>query len=306
MTVNSAVIASDWFLNGLSNIQARELITQQHLSSGYAVSTAADNPSATRAIVDLGSALAAAQAYQANLGGVQAETSSADSALSSAINLVQSAQSLAVQGASSTATASQRQTFAVQVQSIQQELVSIANTNVAGRYIFGGDNDQSPPYQYDAASATGVDALTSSPATRSIVNPGGQTVYQSLTAGQIFDPTTAGVPDAANTFAALQNLAIALQANDATGVASALSSLEGASSYLNQQQVHYGSAEQRLSGEQTTTASQITAIQANISALRDANIAQEATDLTQESTDQQAALAAEAEMPQKSLFDYLG
>jgi hypothetical protein len=33
---------------------------------------------------------------------------------------------------------------------------------------------------------------------------------------------------------------------------------------------------------------------------------QAATDLTQESTNQSAALAAQAEIPRKSLFDYLG
>ena len=42
-----------------------------------------------------------------------------------------------------------------------------------------------------------------------------------------------------------------------------------------------------------------------ISGIRDANVAQDATELTQESTDQQAAMAAQAGIPQKSLFDYL-
>jgi flagellar hook-associated protein 3 FlgL len=306
MTVNSANIGADWFLNGLANLQNREIKTQKELSSGYAVSSAADNPSATRALVDLGSSLASAQAYQTNLGNVQAEASAADGALSSAINLVQSAQSLATQGATSTATASQRQALASQVQSIQQQIVSIANTQVGGRFIFGGDQDQTAPYKYDAASATGVGALTASPSTRTIVNPAGQTVYQSLTAGQIFDPSNAdGTPAASNTFAALENLQTALQNNDTAGIASALSSFDSVSTYLNQQQVHYGTSEQRLSGEQNSVTTQITTIQTSISAIRDANIAQDATDLTQESTSQQAATAAQAAIPQKSLFSYI-
>jgi flagellar hook-associated protein 3 FlgL len=305
MTVNSATIGADWFLNGLSNLQSEELQTQQQLSSGYAVTTAADNPAATQDLVDLGSSLAAAQSYQSNLGNVQAEASAADTAIGSAITLIQSAQSLAAQGASSTATASQRQNLATQVQSIQQQLVSLANTQVAGRYIFGGDQDQAAPYQYDASAAEGVDALTTASSTRQIVNPAGETVYQSLTAGTIFDPSSGGAPTAANTFAALQSLQTALSTNDTTGVATALTSLATASTWLNQQQVHYGAAEQRLTSEQTAVASQITSIQTGIGGIRDANIAQDATDLTQESTDQQAAMAAQAEVPQKSLFDYL-
>jgi flagellar hook-associated protein 3 FlgL len=218
---------------------------------------------------------------------------------------VQSAQSLAVQGATATATASQQQNLATQVQAIQQQMVSLADTQVGGRYIFGGDQDQSPPYQYDASGAEGVDALTNAPSTRQIVNPAGATVYQSLTAGAIFDPQSNGGPAAANTFAALQNLYTALQAGNTAGVTAALSSVESASSWLNQQQVYYGTSEQRLTGEQNSVASRITVLQTNISGIRDANVAEDATQLTQESTDQSAAMAAQAEIPQKSLFDYL-
>lgn len=306
MTVNSATIGADWFLNGLGNLQSRQLKTQKELSSGYSVSSAADNPAATHDLVDLGSSLAAAQTYESSLGAVQAEAAAADGAIGSAINLVQSAQSLAARGASSTATASDRQTYAVQVQAIQQQLVALANTNAGGRFVFGGDRDQSAPYQYSAASATGVTALTAAPSTRTIVNPSGQTVYQSLTAGAIFDPSAGGVPAAANTFAALQNLQTALATNDASGIATALSSLDTVSSWLNQQQVYYGSSEQRLSGEQDSVSGQIVTVQTNIASLRGANIAQAATDLTQESTSLQAALAAQAAIPRKSLFDYLG
>jgi flagellar hook-associated protein 3 FlgL len=305
MTVNSATIGADWFLNGLAQLQSQEVQTQRQLSSGYSISSAADDPAATQQLVDLGSSLAAVQTYQSSLGNVQAEASAADSAIGSAITLVQSAQSLAEQGASSTASAADQQNLAVQVQAIQQQIVSLADTQVAGRYIFGGDQDQSPPYQYDTSSATGVDALTAAPSTRTIVNPAGDTVYQSLTAGTIFDPSTGGVPDATNTFAALQNLQTALAANNTAGVGTALSALESASSWLNQQQAYYGTAEQRLSAEQNSVTGQITSIQTGISGIRDANIAQDATDLTQESTDQQAAVAAQAAIPQKSLFDYL-
>ncbi len=305
MTINAATIGADWFLNGLANLQSREMQTQQQLSSGYAVSSAADDPVATRQLVDLGSSLASAQTYQTTLGNVQAEASAADDAISSAIALVQSAQSLATQGASSTASAGGQQYLAIQAQAIQQQMVSLANTTVAGQYIFGGDNGQSPPYQYDSSSATGVDALTGAPSTSHVENPAGQTVYQSLTAGTIFDPSLGGISAAGNTFAALQSLVTALSSNNTAGVGAALSSLDSASSWLTQQQVHYGSTEQTLTSEQNRVSVQITSIQTDISGIRDANIAQDATELTQDATSQQATMAAQAQMPQKSLFDYL-
>ena len=102
-------------------------------------------------------------------------------------------------------------------------------------------------------------------------------------------------------------MSTALQANDQPGVTDALTSLQTASAYVGQQQAYYGAAEQRLANEQTIAANQVTALQTQIGGIRDTNVAQAATDLTTDSTDQSAALGAEAEISQqKTLFDYLG
>ncbi|HVY92531.1 MAG TPA: flagellin [Bryobacteraceae bacterium] len=301
MTVRSATIGADWFLTGLADLQARELKTQKELSSGIRVSTAADDPAAAGALLKLGPQLAELQTYQSNLGKVQAEVSAGDSAIGSAINLIQTAQAIAERGATSTATAAERQSFAGQVQTLEQQLVTLADTQVGGRYIFGGDADGTAPYQYNAASANGVNSAGPAVSTQAIVNPDGVTVYQPLTAGAIFDPQSGP-----NAFGALKNLSDALAANDPAAVGTALSALGDVSDWLNQQQVYYGAAGNRLSAEQTAVGGRITDLQTEISGLRDADVAQDATDLAAESTAQQAALAAQAAIPRKSLFDYLG
>jgi flagellar hook-associated protein 3 FlgL len=306
-SVGGTSAGTSWFLQGISNLKAEQSQVQRELSSGYRVLDAADAPAQTPELVGLGSSLAEVQNYQTNLTRVQSEASTADQSLGSAIALVQNAQTLASQGAGSIATAATRQTLAQQVQSIQQQLVSIANTTVEGRYIFGGNNDTSAPYQYDAAAPAGVDQLTPQTSTRAVINPSGQTVYQSLSAQQIFAPVdNTGAPAANSTFAALQSLATALNANDTAGIANAITSLTASSTYLNQQQAWYGSAEQRLANEQNSAANQATSLQVQISGIRDTNVTQAATQLTQLSTDESAAYAAQAAIPVKSLFDYLG
>jgi len=298
---------TSWFLQGVATLQQQQAQVQRELSSGYQVQDASDAPAQTPELVNLGSNLAQVQAYQTNLTRVQAEATTADQSLGSAISLVQNAQTLGAEGANTIATTATRQTLAQQVQSIQQQLVSIANTTVEGRFIFGGDTDTSAPYKYDAAAATGVDQLTAQSATRAITNPAGQTVYEPLSAQQIFAPVdAAGAPTASSTFAALQSLVTALNANDTTGIATAITSLSTSSTYLNQQQAYYGNAEQRLTSEQNTAANQSTALQVQISGIRDTNVTQAATQLTQLATDQSAAYAAQAAIPVKSLFDYLG
>lgn len=306
--IGSATSGTAWFLNGIANLQQEETQTQRELSSGYQINDASDSPSQTPELVELGSTLAAVQAYQTNLSNVQTEATTADQAIGQSITLLENAESLASEGANSDTTATAEQTLAAQVQAIQQQVVSIANTTINGSAIFGGDQGQSPPYQFDATNlTTGVDTLTAQTSTRVIVNTQGQTVYQPLTAQQIFDPTDdTGNPTATNAFAALESLYTALQANDQTGIATALTSLQSASAYVGQQQAYYGVAEQRLTSEQNNAADQITSLQAQIGNIRDTNMAQAATDLTQEQTDQSAAMGAEAEMSTKTLFDYLG
>jgi flagellar hook-associated protein 3 FlgL len=301
---------SAWFLDGMATLQQEELQTQNQLSSGYQINTAADSPGETPDLIQLGSSLSAVQAYQQNLTNVQAEADTADQSLQQSITLIQNAVTLGTQGASSTANANTDQTLAADVQGIQQQLVTIANTQVVGRYIFGGDQDQTAPYQYDAAApnGTGVDSLSAQTNTRTVVNTEGQTIYQPLTARQIFDPVDGnGNPTANNTFSALQSLVTDLQAGNQANIANDVSALQQSSAYVGQQQAYYGEAEDRLAAEQTNAANVVTNLQTQTASIRDTNVAQAATDLTQETTDQQAATGAEAEVAQqKTLFDFLG
>jgi len=299
-----------WFLNGISILQQEQQQTQMQLSTGYRISTAADSPVDTPALVQLGSSLAAVQAYQQNLTNVQTEANTADQSLQQSITLIQRAVTLGTQGASSTATANTDQTLAAEAQGIQQEIIAIANTQVNGRYIFGGDQDFASPYQLNAGAGngTGVSKLTAQAGSRTIVNTEGQTIYQPLTAQQIFDAAdNNGNPSPNNTFLALQSLISDLQAGNQANIANDVTALQQASAYVGQQQAYYGAAENRLTAEQTQAANSVTLLQTQIAGIRDTNVAEAATELTQESTDQQAALGAEAEVArQKTLFDFIG
>ncbi|MDQ1469412.1 MAG: flagellar hook-associated protein 3 FlgL [Bryobacterales bacterium] len=307
MIISSASIGSEWFLNGTATLQREQTKTQREISSGYRIQDAADSPAQTEELIRLGSNLVTQQTYKTNLGRVQAETNAADAALGTGIKLIESARTIALQGSGTTVTASDRQPLAAQIQSIQQQLISLANTTTEGRYIFGGDQDLSSTYQLNPASPNGADKLTPQTATRVITDPSGQPIYQARTASTIFDHQNgAAGPAPDNALAALQSLQVALAANDSPGIATALTSLESVSGWLNQQQASYGVDGQRIAQEQLGATAEITSLQTQISAIRDTDIVQAATDLTRESTAQSAAFAAQAQIPRKSLFDYLG
>jgi flagellar hook-associated protein 3 FlgL len=307
MTLISSTINAAVFLDGVSRLQKAQTRTQEDISSGFRVRDAADSPEQIQELVGLVTTLSGNQSWRSNLGRVEAEATAADSALTTAITLVESARTLAQQGAGSLATTAERQTLAAQVRSIQQQIVSLANTTTEGRYIFGGDQDLSPPYQINTASIAGADKLTLQTSTRVISDPSGQPVYQSSTAAVIFDHRDHnGAPAADNVLGALQTLAVALGNNDSSGAAGALQSLKSGSDWLNQQQSNYGISLNRIHAEQSAAENHDTSLRSRIGAIRDTDIVQAATDLSAENTAQSAAFAAQARISGKSLFDYLG
>ena len=94
-----------------------------------------------------------------NLTTIQGQVQAADSAVQSAIQLLNQAVSLGTQGASNGHSTRYAAELATQVQGLEAQLVAISNTEVGGVYVFSGDASGSPPYQVDTSSPTGVDRL---------------------------------------------------------------------------------------------------------------------------------------------------
>jgi flagellar hook-associated protein 3 FlgL len=263
------------------------------LSSGYRVNVASDDPGQVQQLLQLRTDETQNTQIQSNLNTATTDADSADTSLSAAIQLMDTAVSLATQGASATTDAQGRQSLAQQIAAIQQQMVSYSATQVDGSYIFSGDQDGSPTYQLDltattgSAATTGVDLLQTDTSTREVQDPAGSTFTASETAQQIFDAPGASV------FAALNSLRLNLLANNQTGVE-------------NSSEAFYGNVENRITDANNFATQYSTQLQTEIGNIQDADVAQEATQLTEENTALQAAFQAEGKMPTTSLFNYLG
>lgn len=298
---------SQQFLADVASVQQRIAVANQQVSSGLKVQVASDGPDVVGELLQLRANLQKNSQLTNNLGLAKTDANVADGSLSSAIQLMDTALSLAAQGATSTTDASGRQALAGQVQAILEQMVSYSNTQSGGRYIFGGDADTSPAYQLDLSSANGVDQLTTAAATRQTENPAGGSFALSETAQQIFDDRN---PDGSfasdNVFAALNNLRVALLNNDANGVTAATTSLKAASDHLNVCLAFYGTVENRIQDAATFAANYNIQLQTQIGQLEDADVAAASLELSQGTTQLQAAFAAEARIPRTTLFDFLG
>jgi flagellar hook-associated protein 3 FlgL len=279
----------------------------RQVSSGKRVNVASDAPNEVDTILQLHTDEVRNAQIQENLGVAQADADAADGALSSATQLMDRATVLAAQGANFTLDATGRQNIAGEVQSLQEQMTAIGNTTVQGRYVFGGDQDSTPPYQVDLTAANGVTRLTNSPATRRVESAAGGSFAVSQSAQDIFDSRN---PDdtlaSSNVFAALNKLRLGLLANDTTQITAASASLQLASDHLNTAQAFYGTVENRITDATNYSASYDVQLQTELSGKVDADVTSAALAITQGNTQLEAAFQMQAKMPHTTLFDFMG
>src|ERR1035438_8937112 len=145
--------SSEAFMANIDRVQRKVEEASRQVSSGKRVNVASDAPNDVDTILQLHTDEVRNAQIQENLGVAQADADAADGALTSATQLMDRATTLAAQGANFTLDATGRQNIAGEVQSLLEQMTSISNTTVQGRYIFGGDQDSTPPYQVDLTAA---------------------------------------------------------------------------------------------------------------------------------------------------------
>jgi flagellar hook-associated protein 3 FlgL len=299
--------SNDQFLASLNVLQNDMSEADEQLSSGLRVNQASDAPQSIQDIFEARAELGQANTSAQTLTTIQGQVQAADSAVQSAIQILNQAVSLGTQGSSSGVSETTLSSLASQVQGLQAQLVAISRTEVGGVYVFSGDASGSPPYQVDTSSPSGVDQLiTPQQSTLQVAGPTGVTFQISMTAQDLFDQQDSqGNPTANNAFVALNGLVQALQSGDTTTINQALSALQTASDYVNSQTGFYGTAENNVSSALDLAQKFQTQDQTQLSGLEDADTTSLAVQVSQDSTALDAAMSAQAHKPTTSLFDYL-
>jgi len=300
---------SEIFLTNLQQIENRISIAERQLSSGLRVSVASDAPDQISSILQLRAQIAGVQQTQQNLSNVTPQVQSGENAIQQAIQVLDTATSLAVEAAGNTSSASQQQEEIPQVQGILQQLLSLSQTSVNGQYIFSGDQSEQPQYTM-AADGNSVQQMFEAGSPPQIEDANGVKISIGLTAQQIFDDQVGGAPGTGNpapdnVFAAVSGLLTALQNNDSPGIQTAVTNIQAASAHLNDVSSFYGAAQNNLAAASNSANQTLIQVQQQLSNEQDADAAQSALDLTTANTAQQAAMSAQAMLKPQSLFNYL-
>lgn len=188
----------------IDELNAQQALYAQQISSGKAVTVPGDDPTQIAQDLNVRTDIGVQNQVGHNLTNTTSQLTTVDSALASLTNVLQSARSLTIEGASDTNTPTQLKEIATQVYQLLQQSVGISNTQYGGAYVFAGTaTPSSAPVVLTGSPATAVTFLGNNVAQTQKL-PNGQSLTSSVTLQQAFNYNAAdGSP---SVFLALQNL----------------------------------------------------------------------------------------------------
>ena len=283
-------------LQALNQTQQSQNNALTQIETGRTVNEPSDNPAAAALFSASQSQSSQVTQYLQNIVGVTGQLQTGDSALSSAVTLMNQAVTLATEGATGTLSSTDRQALAQQVAALQQQMVGVANTTFQGEYIFAG-TAAGPAYKQDSTQPDGVLYQGNTSVNQVDIAPGASAAVN-VPGSQIFQNGSGSV------FQALQDLQTALSTNNAAGAQTASTEISTALGQLDQQRVFYGATINRLTSSTTFLQNEQSNITKQQNSLVAADMASSATLLSEAETARNAVLAAGAQISRNSLLNY--
>lgn len=119
---------------------------QEEAATGSRINRASDDPAAAFQVMSLQAQVQGIDDCNKNLASVSDDLAVNSSTLQQMTTTLTSAQQLLSQAASGTYQSSQRTVAAQQINSLLEQMVSLANTQNTGRYLYSGQKASTPPF----------------------------------------------------------------------------------------------------------------------------------------------------------------
>lgn len=286
---------------------------QISVASGKKLLKPSDNPSAISPVMKVRSQMLAADNFIANNTAMQDRLKVQDTQLGQTDNLIARAIELATAAGNGSYGASERANMADEIRGLRDEMLGVANSTMAGKYLFGGYQDLTQPFAanpaYDPAvdprpylysGDNGVMSLEVAPNEQMRVTIPGNAIF-------LGDADGDGVTDAGqvDVFAVLTTLEENLRANDQSGVATQMDNLNIAQDQLGSYRIKTGTAINRLQSSIDKMEDIQLDYQATLSRFQDVDLAEAITTMTQQEQALQGALDVTGKIANLSIFDYL-
>jgi flagellar hook-associated protein 3 FlgL len=284
MLVNQSLAALQDNLTKLSDLQSEA-------SSLKKLQKPSDAPADVVSAMALHADMNRNDQYSVNIDDASAWLGSADSALTSAVTQLQRVRDLVVQARNTATDSTARAGIASEIDSIRSTLIGIANSQYAGRPIFGGTVSGGAAYD-----ASGGYIGTSASVERSIAP--GQRVQVNVNGDDVF-----GKPGS-DLFSLLGQISAAVQTNPSQ-LDTLAPTLDTSVETVQTQLAQVGARFNRVESMKTQNTSDGLTMKQNLSTIEDADLAQVMMNLQTQQVAYQAALEATARSIQPSLADFL-
>lgn len=281
------------FLSQIGLAQQRYLKAQEKVATGKKVNSPSDDPAAASDILRINSEGQVDDQYLRNLTFAKSKLQLTDGVLDSVEQLVERAVQL---GQLSFSDPSSSQPNVTELQSLDDQMVTAANTTYAGRFIFGGSVTTQTPYTKD-------------PLTGAVTYNGNSEDMPLQISNSVAVPTQIPGSDlfsgSINIFDAISNLATAIQNGDKDGIDAQIKNLQQFSDNVSVSRTKLATylnltstGESDLSLAKISRETQLTNVEA-------ADMAAALSELTAAQNGLQATLAAGSKVSQLTVLDYL-
>jgi flagellar hook-associated protein 3 FlgL len=285
--------------SSLDQTQSNQEQLTAELSSGVRVNTIGEDPVAAAQNVQLLNSIQRDDSFTQTTSLTQGLLQVTDSALGSVVTQLNQAIALATQANNGTLNASDLKALSNQLAGVRDEVLSLANTNYQGQYVFGGSQTGATPFTLNNATTPATVTYNGDSDVNTLQSPTGQSVQLNLPGDQVFTSATA------NVLGTLNNLVADYAGGNAGSGVADTAALNTALNFVSQQRVTIDNSITRLnaaSGAASEEATQLTAVQTN---LIQADIPSISTQLSLNQSQQDALINVIAALGQGSLFDKL-
>lgn len=295
MRVTSEMMVSNSLRRLSSRLEGYER-AQSQLATGRRMLAPSDDPSGAGRALGLRATQRAREQEVRNAGDAKAWLDLADSQMQAAVERLHRARELAVRGASSLG-AEERQAIGVELASVRDEMVAIANFSHGGRPLFAGYGSEDPvalvagtwTYQGDAGQVT-----------RRVGES--EVVQVNVTAPEVFG---FGSPDG-DVFTMLDDLIAALGGPDPAGeLAQGIQRIDAARQTIGDAQARVGASSNWVDSARRRSEDAILATRGQLAEVEDVNIAEAIMNLQTEEVAYTATLQALARALPPSLAAFL-
>jgi flagellar hook-associated protein 3 FlgL len=295
MRVTQSMLSSN-SLRNLSESYRRMGQYQDQLATGKKITKPSDDPVVAMKGMFYRSNLTEVEQYKRNLSELYLWMENSEAGIEQANNGLQRVRELVIQGKNGSLSPTDRDAVAREVEQIKNDLVSVANTQVSGRYIFHGTDTANPP-----AIAGNPPTVADNLANENIKEYKIE-VSRGVSLRANVDPTNLFNTELFNTVHEIQK---ALEDDTPAELDDLLKRLDGVMDTLSAERSELGARYNRLEMVDDRIAQQEVMANRVLSDNEDADIERVITDMKTQESVHRAALGVGARILQPTLLDFL-